>query len=179
MTRTSLIGTAATVAAALTAGLVALSVSASPVHAQVGTPPPFPIVYRGEVYVDGVLLSDREARLTVRVGDWESRPGLFSSSSGRLLSLVAGPPDHSYIGLTITFHLGDVESGVLEASQQFVFPALGQPRLETIRLDFTSAQDGGSAFPWAAVGGGVGGGGLAILTVLALRLWRRARPGLS
>ena len=159
----------AAAAAALAAGFAALVMSAPPAHAQEGLPAPYPIVYQGDVYVDGALLLVQEAELTLRIGDWESRPALFGSR-GELLSLVAGPPDFSYIGETITFHMGG-----MEASQRFVFPTLGRPRLDPIRLDFTTAEDGGSSFPWATVVGGVAiaGVALAFLTVLALRLWRR------
>ncbi len=178
----------AAAAAALAAGFAALVMSPPPAHAQGGLPAPFPIVYQGEVYVDGVLLQDQETELTLRIGDWESRPALFGSQ-GELLSLVAGPPDRSYIGETITFHMDG-----MEASQEFVFPSLGRPRRDIIRLEFSTtdappnpvetptpegtAEDGGSSFPWAAVAGGVAiaGVALALLAVLALRLWRRARP---
>ncbi len=120
-------GRAGIAAAWLTAGLL---VGLATVQAQDGGIPPLPVIYGGEVYVDGVLLAE-EAELTVRVGDWESRPALVQD--GRFLALIAGPPSVAYVDQPITFHLNG-----MEAIQRFVFPFQGVPSSETVRLEFGS-----------------------------------------
>ena len=100
--------------------------------AQSGGPPLLPIIYNGTVYVDGVLGSGQQ-ELTVWVGDWESNPVVVQD--GQFQLLIAGPPDSSYDGALSTFKLDG-----LEASQQFTFTAMSEPKSETVRLDFTTAQ---------------------------------------
>ena len=154
-----------------------------------GGAPPLPIVYQGEVYVDGQLLTEA-AELTARIGDWESRPATVQD--GAFDALVVGPPSVAYVGRDITFHLGE-----LVASQQFTFSLLTQPSFEPLRLDFTRPAeqqtpapspeeaaveptatpvevplaDDGLAVPWAVLGGLLAGG--AVLVVVLNRIARR------
>ena len=120
-------GRAGIAVALLMAGLL---IGLATVQAQDGGVPPLPVIYGGEVYVDGVLLME-EAELTVRMGDWESRP--VTVQDGKFLALVAGPPGVEYVDQPITFHLNG-----MEAVQQFVFPLQGAPSSETVRLEFGS-----------------------------------------
>lgn len=110
--------------------------------AQSAGPPLLPIIYSGTVYVDGVLLSGQR-ELTARVGDWESSPVLVQD--GQFQLLIAGPPDSSYEGALITFRLGG-----LQASQQFTFTDMPEPKTETVRLDFTTAPPMPTATPTTA-----------------------------
>lgn len=150
----------------------------TPALAQTVQPPPLPLVYQGTVYLDGETLS-RDAELAARVGDWEGVP--VPVKDGAYINLIVGPPSIIYIGEEVTFHLEG-----LQAEQRFTFAALGEPRFETLLLDFTSIEgeasptdagpeppeEGGDGFPWLAVVGG-GLGGLALLTVLAAALRQR------
>jgi hypothetical protein len=120
----------------LTLGMLLTPTAAS---AQSGGPPLLPIIYDGTVYLDGALVSDRR-ELTVRVGDWESNPALVQE--GQFQLLIAGPPDSTYDGALITFWLDG-----LQASQQFTFTDMPEPKTETLRLDFTTAQPDPTATP--------------------------------
>jgi hypothetical protein len=102
-----------------------------PLQAQEGGFPPWPVIYQGEVYVDGVLL-EADAQLTVRVGDWESSPVVVRR--GTFLNLVAGPPSHAYDNERITFHLSGMN--VQPALQQFQFQVREEPLARTLRLEF-------------------------------------------
>ncbi len=170
-------------AASFYAAALVLLLSVTPALAQTVGPPPLPVVYQGAVYLDGEALS-RDAELTVRVGDWESGP--VPVRDGAYINLVVGPPSPDYIGEEVTFHLGG-----LRAEQRFAFPSLGQPRFETLRLDFTAIEgetslplagpeppeEDTSGFPWLAVVGGALGGLALLLIVLPAALRRRGtRP---
>ena len=127
-------------------------------HAQEGGAPPWPILYSGEVYFNDVLLQGN-AQLTVRVGDWESKPVPVVDGRFRCADpcLIAGPPSQTYIGQRVTFHL----SGEHEASHSFDFPTLPQPASETIHLYF---EESNTALLWGgfaatAVVGMVAAGG--------------------
>ena len=133
--------------------------------AQSGGPPLLPIIYDGTVYLDGTLVSSQR-ELTVRVGDWESTPVLVQD--GQFQLLVAGPPDSTYAGAPITFWLGS-----LQASQQFTFTDMPEPKRETLRLDFTTAQPDPTATPITADvapldGGDDEDGGLPVWTWVLL-----------
>ncbi len=97
-------------------------------EAQAQDIPSGPIIYQGEVYLDGALL-EGEGQLIVRVGPWKSDPVVVQE--GRFLNLLAAPPSFAYAGERISFHLRG-----MEAHQRFTFPLLAEPRSETVRLDF-------------------------------------------
>ena len=100
--------------------------------------------------MDGVLDSGQQ-ELTVRVGDWESNPVVVQD--GQFQLLIAGPPDGSYDGALITFRLDG-----LEALQQFTFIAMSEPKSETVRLDFTTAQPDSTPTPITATPTPLNGG---------------------
>jgi hypothetical protein len=170
--------------------LLAALLAPSMALAQEGGPPGLPVIYSGEVYVDGQLLAE-ESQLTARVGDWESQP--VAVRDGKFELLVAGPPSVAYVGRDVTFHLRD-----MVASQQFIFPLLTQPTVETLRLDFSlpasqpaaspeeavvvpvttsveaPAGDEGPDIPWATLAGLlVGGSVLVVVLNWAARRWLR------
>ena len=169
---------------AVVALVLALLEAVMPGHdqllAQDGGFPPLPILYRGEVYVDGELLLE-EAELTVRVGDWESRPATVQQD-GSFLALIAGPPSITYVDQPITFHLRG-----MEATYRSTFPLMGQPRSEELRLEFGETapptesrtdgteEDGGLDAPWATLVALFGGGAVlvVVLNVALRRLLRR------
>ena len=170
--------------ASLGVGALAFLLWVSPTHAQTDGPPPLPIVYQGAVYVDGVALAE-DAELTVRVGDWESTPA--PARNGEYINLIVGPPNLDYIGEEVSFHLDG-----LVAEQRLIFPSLGEPRFELLRLDFTSLEgegplqeetptdvaqpDGdGGGFPWVPVVGGALGGVALLVALVALRPGRARR----
>ena len=165
---------------AVTLVVVAGVLGAMPLQAQEGGFPPWPVIYQGEVYVDGVLL-EADAQLTVRVGVWESNPVVVRE--GSFLNLVAGPPSRAYDGEPITFHLSGVDGQ--PSQQQFRFQVREQPLAQTLRLEFgegvplptaAAPEDEGDT-PWGLVLGLVvgfvvlAGGALAVV-------WRRVRGGL-
>jgi hypothetical protein len=80
-------------------------------------PPPFPLLFEGSAILDGEAVASGE--LTVRIGDWESRP--VAVADGRFVCsdpcLIAGPPNEDYIGLAVTFLL----DGTREATLTFPF----------------------------------------------------------
>ncbi|MEX2598098.1 MAG: hypothetical protein WD533_00410, partial [Dehalococcoidia bacterium] len=105
----------------LAAVLLGLALWPAGAFAQGESAPPWPLLYQGEVYVDGEPLSGN-AVLTVRVGDWESKEVPVTGGTFRCADpcLIAGPPDSSYIGEPVTFHL----NGEHQAARTFAFPAL-------------------------------------------------------
>ena len=180
-----------------TAALLALLLPAAALaqeDGQEGGAPPLPIVYDGEVYVDGELLQE-EAELTVMIGDWESRPATVAD--GKFEALVVGPPSVAYVGREMTFHLQD-----LTASQRFSFSLLTEPSFEPLRLDFsrpataeptpavtpeqptpgpvaTPVEAGPTApdlnIPWVAFGALVAGGAVLVVALNWLaRPWLRS-----
>ena len=96
---------------------------------QNGGVPPLPIVYDGEVYVDGEPLQE-EAELTAMIDDWESAPAPVQA--GQFETLIVGPPSAAYVGKEITFHL----QGMV-ASQRPTFSLLTEPSFDVLRLDFS------------------------------------------
>ena len=114
----------------------------SPAHAAFASSheagfPPFPYLITGTVEVDGSFL-DESSGLTARVGDWESRPvtvteGSFGNAPG--IPIVVGPPNTSYAGQTVSFHL----PGGSVADQSFTFELLAQPAFLEQNLTFASS----------------------------------------
>ena len=94
--------------------------------------PPLPIVYQGIVTVDGKRPVG-EMYLTVRINDWVSNPVVVVN--GEFVNLIAGPPNATYVGEVISFHLGD-----LQALETDIFTLLGVPEFSAVRLTFGLAQ---------------------------------------
>jgi len=150
-------------------GMLLLSVlvmmlSATSVTAQSDGPPPLPLIYQGEAFLDGEHVA--VGSLTARVGDWvsDSVPvvdGIFKCGAPCLL---VGPPTAKYIGLRVTFHL---EGSEFPANFQFDFPALDAPRSDTVQLFFET--DPSDNIPWLLVGLGASfltaGGGLGYFLI--------------
>ena len=139
-------------------------VSADGVSAQADGPPPLPIIYQGEVFLDGEPVAN--GTLRARIEDWETDAVPIVDGSFRCADpcLLVAPPDPAYVGSKVTFHLDGFES---PATFSFDFPDLAEPRSETVRLFFET--DGGGGFPWlwallavAAVVVAGGGGYVAI-----------------
>ena len=101
--------------------------------------PPFPYLVVGTVQVDGSFISESSV-LTARIDDWETRPvtvtdGSFGTAPG--IPIVIGPPNASYLGKTVTFHLG----AELIAEQSFTFENLPEPAFLQQNLTFISSFD--------------------------------------
>ena len=101
--------------------------------------PPFPYLVVGTVQVDGSFISESSV-LTARIDDWETRPvtvtdGSFGTAPG--IPIVIGPPNASYLGKTVTFHLGTE----LIAEQSFTFENLPEPAFLQQNLTFISSFD--------------------------------------
>ena len=112
---------------------LAIVVGATAVAAQGSEPPPLPIIYQGEVFLDGEHVESR--MLSARVGDWTS--DFVPVTDGRFRCgdpcLLVGPPDAIYVGEKVTFHLEGVE---FPATFSFDFPNLPEPRSDTVQLFF-------------------------------------------
>ena len=68
--------------------------------------PPFPILYGGIVLADGEPVPEG-TRLSAQVGDYETWTNV--EENGKYRNLLLGPPDDSYYGKEITFHvLGNI-----------------------------------------------------------------------
>ena len=61
--------------------------------------------------------------IVAHVGDYRSAP--VAVEEGRYRGLVVGPPNSTYAGMTITFHLGGVR-----ADQTDIFTSSGFPTLK-------------------------------------------------
>ena len=99
--------------------------------------PPFPYLVIGTVEVNGAFLPNASG-LTAKVGDWETRPvdvtdGSFGTAPG--IPIVIGPPNDSYVGKAVTFHLPD---GLI-ADQTFLFESLPEPAFTEQNLTFSSS----------------------------------------
>lgn len=104
--------------------------------------PPFPYLVIGTVEVNGAFLPNASG-LTAKVGDWETRPvdvtdGSFGTAPG--IPIVIGPPNDSYVGKTVTFHLPD---GLI-ADQSFLFESLPEPAFTEQNLTFSSSDNSSS-----------------------------------
>ncbi len=157
---------------AVALALLALAALAGTAHAQQGVPP-WPILFEGEVYAGGEPVVS--GMLTLRVGDWQSKPvqvdhGVFRCA---VACLVAGPPSRSYVGLPVTFHL----DGERVASYTFDFPQMDTPDRRRIELVFPEAPGGGAPALVVVLAVGVGlllaaGAGYAVR-----RRYRRSATG--
>jgi hypothetical protein len=118
--------------ALLVLGLLA---GTTPAAAQDSSVPPWPLLFRGTVLLDGAPVSSGQLR--VRVGDWESKPVPVVDGTFVCLDpcLVAGPPALSYIGQTVSFHLDEAYLGDVT----FPFPASATPQQLEVDLLFSRA----------------------------------------
>ncbi len=101
---------ARTVIAGILVSLIVLIIEAwapaGDVSAQ-GSPPPIPSVYSGKIRVAGNV-PDLDLLVTARIGDYESEPILVQN--GQLQALQIAPPNGTYIGRDITFHIDGVQA---------------------------------------------------------------------
>lgn len=145
--------------------LAAVQLLAAPAFAQDGGIPPWPIIYDGQVYLDGRLI--HEGMLTAHVGDWVSAEvpiagGVFHCAAP---CLIVGPPDFSYVGQSVTFHV----EGIAEpASYTFAFPVMESPLRESVDLFFGDVPATRTASFWIALTAG----GLMGLAGVSLGLYR-------
>ena len=118
-------------AAVVVTWLVAL-VSDEAVAQEEGLPVP-PTVYSGDAKLDdGSNVPDGYA-ITARIGD-EYESEAVEVEGGRYQILIVSPPDQSFIGLPITFHLGDVQAN--EPSDPFS-PGKSGPNNTRLIFDLT------------------------------------------
>ncbi len=96
-------------------------------HAQ--NPPPLPMLYSGTVTAGGSPAPDG-FEIFARVRDYQSEP--VTVRNGRYTALTVGPPDSTYAGVTITFHLDSVQ-----ADQTDTFIAAFLPTIRTLNLTFS------------------------------------------
>ena len=117
----------AVVAAALGVMLLAQQADAQ------GAPPPIPAVYSG-IVTSSVGSVPNGLTVTARMGDdYESRPVVIED--GRYRVLRVAPPDNSFRGDTITFHLDGVQAdqtdrftpGTIKLRFNLTFPQLPEP----------------------------------------------------
>ena len=112
--------------------LLGMAIGAGTAHAQEDGPPPLPLLFEGNVLLDGEPVAS--GTLTVRVGDWEGDavPVVGGSFTCANPCLIAGPPSQRYIGELVTFHL----DGGGPASYSFPFPNAGLPSRTHVDLFF-------------------------------------------
>ena len=129
--------------------VVWMVVGVTVVAAQEDGPPPLPIIYQGEVFLDGAPVTD--GVLLARVGDWESDAVPVIDGTFRCADpcLLIGPPNASYVGEEVTFHL---EGAEFPAEFSFDFPNLDAPRSDTVQLFFESEPSEGVSGTLIAVG---------------------------
>ena len=149
--------------------LLVLAALVGTAHAQQDFPP-WPILFEGEVRAGGEPVAS--GALTLRVGDWESKPVQVDHGVFRCC-LIAGPPSGSYVGLPVTFHL----DGERVASYTFDFPRMDTPDRRRIELVFPELPGGGAPALAVVLAVGVGlllaaGAGYAVR-----RRYRRSATG--
>ncbi len=126
--RTWLVGTLLFILALASVGHAGGVAAAQPAQ----LPPPIPALYGGTATVSGSPVPDG-MRITARIGTYESAP--VEVRNGRYSSLVVAPPDASFSGRTITFHLEGVQAnqtdtfaaGKRNLSFNLTFPRLPEP----------------------------------------------------
>jgi hypothetical protein len=107
-------------------------VSLWPVSLEAQGIPPIPALYSGTVLVGNETPPDG-LTITARILDFESQPSTITD--GKYELLIVGPPDESFIGETITFHLDSLQAdqtdiyvpGSVDLSFDLTFPALAVP----------------------------------------------------
>ena len=78
------------------------------VTAQPLPPPPAPAVYRGSAKVGGFPVPDGLAIVARIAPGYETTP--VTVKNGRYLLLQVSPPDSTFVGKTMTFHLDGVQA---------------------------------------------------------------------
>ena len=123
------------------------------------------MLFDGTVVLNGEPVA--EGHVTVRVGDWEGDPVPVVDGAFRCANpcLLAGPPDFSYIGELVTFHLDGGEPATLS----FAFPKAASPSRTSVELIFE--RDSSMLVAGLAIGGAV----LATAIAAAYVVRRRAR----
>ena len=115
-------------------GLIAVLVAAVawglllPGSAGAQAPPPAPVIYSGTATAGGVPVPDGFT-IVGRVGTYESEPIVVKD--GAYLVLSVGPPDTTFSGLMVTFHLDGVQ-----ADQEVTFLSAALPAVFTVDLTF-------------------------------------------
>ena len=92
------------------------------------SPPPLPMLYSGTASAGGSSVPDG-FEVVARVRDYQSEPIVVAN--GRYTALTVGPPDATYAGETITFHMDGVQ-----ADQTDTFIAAFLPTIRTTNLTF-------------------------------------------
>jgi hypothetical protein len=143
---------------------LAMLAGATGVAAQGSEPPPLPIIYQGEVFLDGEGVAS--GMLSARVGDWTSDFVPVTDGTFRCADpcLLVGPPRASYVGEKVTFHLEEAE---FPATFSFEFPNLPAPRSDTVQLFFESEPNSDIPLVWLIAGAAglvvVAGGGYVVV----------------
>ena len=129
---------------AIAANLIVLSVALAAAPEQGLSQPPGPIFYRGEIFV---MDEPGEADLTLVAcidgceseAGWQSAPAIIPEP-GRYVSLSVGPPEHSFVGKQITFHL-ITEFGITQADETAIYNPARTPDdiTQTLNLHFGEA----------------------------------------
>ena len=119
-------------AVVLFAALLWIALGAGSTRAQETEFPPWPLLFEGDVYLDGEPVAQGE--VTIRIGDWEGARVPVVDGSFRCADpcLIAGPPSFDYVGEPVTFHL---DTGYV-ASFTFPFPEAGSPSRTRVELFF-------------------------------------------
>ena len=148
--------------------VLSVMAGATSVAAQADEPPPLPIIYQGEVFLDGDAVAN--GTLRGRVGDWESAAVPVTDGTFRCADpcLLVAPPTVDYVGQEVTFHLDDAE---FPATLKFKFPNLPEPRYDTVQLFFETTPS--ANIPWLWILAGLGG--LAVVGVAGYVVRKRAR----
>ena len=127
----------------VTLGLLmfATLVSLWPISLEAQGIPPIPALYSGVVLVGSETPPDG-LTITARILEFESQPSTITDGQYELL--IVGPPDESFIGEVITFHLASLQAdqtdiyipGSVDLSFDLTFPALAVPCALGLSLDY-------------------------------------------
>ncbi len=120
------------------AGLVLVGASS-----QQGSPPPFPVTFKGTVTVQGSPAPEGLSLVACIVDckDYESVAAV-TQAGGKYRKLVAGPPDNSFVGKELTFwivtsdDMGN-EVGRIQADETIKFSPNIDNLTQTVDLTFT------------------------------------------
>ena len=123
---------------AIVINLIVLSVALAAAPEQGLSQPPGPVFYRGEIFV---MDEPGETDLTLVAcidgceseTGWQSAPAIIPEP-GRYISLSIGPPEHSFVGKQVTFHL-ITEFGITQADETVIYNSARTPDELTQSLD--------------------------------------------
>ena len=122
--KASLLGLAVVLVAAAGGALLVL-----PGVAEAQVPPPFPVFYSGTATSGGSPVP--EGLLIVAIVDGYRSAAVVVKSGGRYSGLTVAPPDTSFNGKAVTFHLDGVQSEVTDT-----FKVFGGPSDDAIKSNF-------------------------------------------